>query len=369
MNVVFCVNHFHPLVGGAEHVVRTLAEYFAKDHNVFVVTRRVQYRSHKVFDKYRVIEYSTGDVSGFLHKIGEINPDVVMCYSDVFDFFRHLVIMPRKKFRLIISLCGANWIYQTGNRNFANLFIRNIDNIYSVVCHSVYERDYSLCSNSKVLPKTVIIPNGISLEEFDNNHFTREELCSEISGKRWILNVSNFFPGKGQHHVVDVIENLPEPDMLVYIQISNDIDFPIGLRLESDWKKYVKLKLPHIETKFFKNLPREQVIGFFKRSNLFLCGSEKEVAPLVLLESMASSLPWVSMNVGNAVELHGGKCIKAVKDRRFYCHFDERVKNLFIDSASHLLHNPDIGEKGDKQVRELFNWDKILPQYRKIVEI
>ncbi len=369
MKLVFCVNHYAPLIGGAEAVVKALAEFFSERHEVYVLTRRVRSRNHEAFKSYSVIEYLPGDVDAFWKKLNQISPDAVMVYSDVFDFFRHIISV-QAKFRLFIALCGANWIYRTGNRSYANLFARNSINIEKIICHSKCERDYRLCSNPKLLPKTEIIPNGLHLSEFDGNNMKREDLAPEVAGKRWILNVSNFFPGKGQLHLIDIIKRLPDPESLVYLQVSNDIDFSVGEKLEIAWKKSVVVNLDKtgVVTLLLKNLPRNKVIGFFKQSNVLAFTSEKEVAPIVLLESMASNLPWIASDVGNALELQGGTVIKAVKDRHYHSHFDERVNNLFANAIVSSFNSPAIANAGRSQIEADLTWNKIMPRYASLIE-
>ena len=277
--------------------------------------------------------------------------------------------MRKNKFRLIVALCGANWIHS--NRSFANIFYRNSANVEKIICHSKYERDYKLCTVDRLKDKMTIIPNGVDLEDFDDNNMTRNDLASDISSKRWILNVSNFFPGKGQNHLIDILRLLPDPDEFVYIQVSHDIDFAVGQQNELEWKKHATVKLGDrgISFRLMKNISREHVIGFFKHSNVFAFVSEKEVAPIVLLESMASGLPWVATNIGNAAGLEGGKCIGAVKDSRYHSYFDDRVKRLFAESIMEMLNTPVIGESGRRHIERELTWKRILPKYSEVIEL
>ena len=368
VRIALCVNHYHPLVGGAEEVSARIANHFAQSHEVFVLTRRVRSRNHNDYRNLSIIEYLPGDFSTFIEKLQTLNPDVIFVYSDVFDFFRHILTSSWKA-KVFIALCGANWIHR-GNRNFANMFMRSLSNIKRIICHSKYERDYKLCSNELTLPKTVVIPNGIDLNEFDSNTLSREDLAPTITGRRWVLNVSNFFPGKGQEHLIDLLSSIDNPKEIAYLQVSNDIEFPIGAALEIKWKKAVATRLDRlgITTKLLKNLPRDQVVGFFKQSNAFVFTSEKEVAPLVLLEAMASRLPWVSMDVGNALELKGGRVVKAVKNSEFHAIFDARVKDLMLGGLQYYFNTSSVVEDGRKQIESTFNWDVILPQYSKLIE-
>jgi glycosyltransferase involved in cell wall biosynthesis len=217
--------------------------------------------------------------------------------------------------------------------------------------------------------KTIVIPNGVWTEEFDTNELTRHQLAPDIAEKRWILNVSNFFPGKGQEHISKIVANLPDPEQIAYIQVSSDIDFAIGKQLEGQWRaSSAKLKEKGITVKLMKNIEREEVIGFFKQSNVFAFTSEKEVAPLVLLESMAASLPWIASNIGNAEGLKGGVLIPCMKDSRYHSVFNRRTYLLFANGIRTLWNSPSVGEQGRQQIDQELHWDKILPQYKTLIE-
>ena len=366
MKIAVCTNHFWPLVGGCETVTRKIAEHWAKDHDVSIITRRIRGRKHREFP-LPIVEYLPGDSKMFIKQLARVSPDAVFIYSDVFDFFRQLVTEPRKRFKLIVALCGANWLHS--HRNFTRILYRNLSNIDWIVCHSTCDRDYKLCSSKNFKQKTIVIPNGVDLEEFDTNSIKKEELQPKLLERRWILNVANFFPGKGQEYMVDVINRIPNPENIAYLQIASDIDFKIGEQLEIHWKKIVKTKLnKDIQYRLIKNPTREDVVGYFKNSNVLVSTSQKEVAPLILLEAMACSMPWIATNIGNAENLRGGKCIPAIKDSKYHSYFDDRVFKLFAKGIEELWSAPVIAEDGRLQIENEMTWDRILPQYSSIID-
>ncbi|MHA2279323.1 MAG: glycosyltransferase family 4 protein [Promethearchaeota archaeon] len=366
MKIAACVNHYEPSIGGAEFVAKTIVEYLAQFHSVTVFTRRLaRRRDPRDFD-YKIVEYKVGDIVGFEAQIKALQPDVMFIYSDVFDFFRQISVK-RQPYKLIVALCGANWLH--AHRNYVSILYRSIPHVHALVCHSKHERDYRLCSTDRLKEKTVIIPNGVWTGEFDKNTLTRQELAPDIAEKRWILNVSNFFPGKGQEHLIKIIEQLPDPEQTAYIQVSSDINFAIGKQLEAQWRAAtLKLKDQGIVVKMMKNMDREEVVGFFKQSNVFAFTSEKEVAPLVLLEAMAASLPWIATNVGNAENLKGGITVACMKDSRYRSVFNRRTYSCFSENIPVLWNNPSLGEEGRQQIDKELNWDNILPQYKSLIE-
>lgn len=372
MKIIIAVNHFKPSIGGCEYVCDKIARHLSQQHEVFILTRQLPGRSLK--EPYNVVEYIQASAHSCIKQIDKIKPDAVLVYSDVFDHFR-TIVTSRHKYRLFIALCGANWIYK--NRSFGNTFYRAANvGIEKIICHSIYDRDYLFCSNKKLSGKTVVIPNGIDISEFDDNTISKSDLIErmgwpeKIADKKWVLNVSNFFPGKGQNHLVQILNEVTNPENLAYIQIYNDIHFTaIGQQLEVAWhKERQSLKPKNLTVVTMKNGMRRNVVAAFKQSNVFGFTSEKEVAPIVVLESMAASCPWVSANVGNVEGLQGGICIKAPKDSRYYSVFDKRVKKLFAEALDKALNQPLIAARGRSQIEQHLNWEAILPQYSQLLE-
>lgn len=360
--LAICTNFFHPSVGGGEIVVKKIVEHLSKDYDVFVFARRHPGRNHGDFSNYKVVEYSQVDFAHFSSKLNQVNPDLVMIYSDLFDFFRNIA-GSGGQYKLIIAPCGANWLYSHGRgmKILQKQMFRRTD---AIICHSSVDRDYAMFSGMG--NKLHIIPNGVELENFNDNQLTRNDLCAEGSQKRWILNVSNFFPGKGQEYLPDILQQLPSPENICYFQLCNSLRYPFALELEAKWKSNIsQLTSIGMQVKLLHDLPREKVIGFFKQSNVFVFPSEKEVAPLVLLEAMAAELPWVSCDVGNSTELEGGLCIKTSKNSSYHSLIDKRVKKAFAMHIQTLWNNS--YPSGKKQIEEKFCWEKILPQYSSLI--
>ena len=356
MKIAICTNFFHPSIGGCETVILKIAQFFSKNHEVFVFTRHLMNRKERKLNNITIIGYDYRNQNNFIHSLKKFDPDLTLIYSDLFDFF-HITIEVSKK--TCVFLGGANRYFdRVSSRQMFNSQLSKID---SFVCHTKCERDYKLTKQLKIEDRTHVIPIGVDFEEFDTNETTRNDLLPELSEYPWILNVANFFPGKGQDILIDILSRI-KIRPIVYIQACSSISFSIGKQLEDIWKHKSK-KLKDIHVVFAKDKSRKDIVSFFKNSNVFAFPSLKESYGIVFIESLVSSLPWVSTNIGVAPELSGGKCIAAAKSPKYESIFEERVLSRFAQSIEDSINNVRLGEEGRKQAEKLFKWDDVLKQY------
>jgi len=358
MKIAICTNFFHPSQGGGETVTQKIAEYYAQKHEVTVFTRHLLQRKSKTLGAVNISNYNPTSLPSFLKRIHEFNPDFTLIYSDVFDFF-DVAVQQLKN--VCVAFCGGNRL--CSKPYTVKLFQRNVGGIRSFVCHTKSERDYRLASQLNILDRTYVIPNGVDIEEFDENEMSRKDILSKETHSRWILNVSNFFPGKGQIQLIDILSRV-QTQPFTYVQVCSSLEFAIGRHLEQQWKTRANhLSKNGIDIIFMKDKEREKVIAAFKNANVFAFPSQKESAGLVLLESMAAALPWVSLNVGIAPDISGGFCIGAAKDQQYNAIFDERVKDHFAEKIDQCFSQPKLGEDGRKEVEKKYQWKTILPLY------
>ncbi len=122
--------------------------------------------------------------------------------------------------------------------------------------------------------------------------------------------------------------------------------------------------------RFLRNIPREDVISAFKNSSIYLNLSFKEVASLILYESRASSLPFITMDTGNSIEQKGGIVIKNPNmDKKGYKIVDNQIIDKYVDSIIKLLTDIELRNKlikeGQKDIEKL-DWKNIVPIYDEV---
>jgi glycosyltransferase involved in cell wall biosynthesis len=362
MKIAIAVNHFAPFVGGCEVVCGEIASYLSRSHNVAVITRQTAKRQGLKFP-YTVLEYSPTSLRTFLSALDHAKPDVLFVYSDVFDFLPNALAY---KSKIIFAPVGGNRLQSDTTK--ANLFYRSLGNIDLIICHSRYIDDYRLCQTDKAASKTVVVSNGVHVQEF-NLQSKRESFGHWIVDRKWILNVSNFFPGKNQSEIINILSRLPNPASYAYFQVAADIEFTIGQTLEARWRVMSqRLKQKGMEVQLVKNADRQKIVDLFRLSNAFIFTSIKEVTPIVLLESMAAGLPWVSTDVGDTPDFKGGLVIKTAKNSMGQCLFDESARTRFAEGLQTVLQNQSMGDLGQVQATEEYDWKMILPRYERLFE-
>jgi len=104
------------------------------------------------------------------------------------------------------------------------------------------------------------------------------------------------------------------------------------------------------------NRPREEVVSAIKEADLMVSTSGKEANSLVLLESMAAGVPWVSFDVGSARENAGGLVVRDLNEMRA----------AVVKLSRNAQLRRKLGDAGRAQIAEKHNWDTIVDQYEQL---
>jgi glycosyltransferase involved in cell wall biosynthesis len=364
-------NHSWPHCGGSEIVIRNISEAmtnkFGWETFVFSQTTQNQFKHNNV-NYIKVNSFS----HFFIDQINNIKPDYLFIYSDFFIHWLSILQNYNKiKCRKGISLVGMNMMLS--KPNIIKMF-KNNSKHFDVITHSDNYQDFKNCSSLDI-PVTVI-PNGVDINEFSitENNF-REKY--KIDSKYILLCVSNFFPGKGQEYLLNILEKLKDIDFTM-VFICSTVNFNLANLLRETMRQ--KFNKTSFKYKILLDIPREDIISAYKNSDVFIFPSQKEVAPLVILESMAAGLPWVSMPVGNISELQGGLLVNNfnknyqvgngfLKDAFLY---NENTYNEFADNIKKILNDEDVRKKlsveGKSLIKEKYNWNDIYIKYHNIFE-
>lgn len=371
MKIAIAGNHSFPQVGGSEKVIQQISEALSSDysHEVSVFSQSV--REHFIHNS---VSYKRLPQSGnqFVNQLDSDKFDHLLVYSDLFYHWSAVLESAEKtRFSKSVVLVGAN---ATLSSPIIQRKFRQKHNLFTIITHSNNYQDFKICQDWNI--PVVVIPNGVDLREFDNSIENDFKKKFGVKSDNLFVCVSNFFPGKGQEYVHAILsllskklENSPLKTWEM-IFISTSLPYPFCKLLEDKAKKSCK----NLPVKFLSDLPRQDTINAFKSATGFVFPSQKEVAPLVVLEAMAARTPWVALPVGNVSSLEGGFTIPyKAKDASGNCLYGPESYEWFAERLYQLVVNPELrvlkGEEGRRAVEEKYNWKTISSQYNQIFSI
>jgi len=350
---IFC-NFGPPSIGGSEEVIKQIARNLSIYYDVTIYSHS-QKNPHK--DDYDGVMHARSESGDYL--ISQINEnDHILVYSDSFWGWDTIVenidkVVPD----VSVALVGA--YYMQSHPAIFDLLKKNIDK-FNLITHSSTTPDHKWCIDNDLPVK--VIPNGVDLSEFSNNTIDFREKY-KIKEKYILLNVAQFFYGKGQSSLGLINKELKRyTDDFIIVQISSSIDYPY----EQRFLRKAKKNFNNEKCLFLRNIPREDVVSAFKNSDVFCFTSGKEVAPLVILESMAAGLPFVSLPVGDISNYPGVIINTAIEDKKGYKIIDKRTVEVYAYCMYPILVNDDLRKRlirfGQEEVEKL-DWKNIVPQY------
>jgi len=186
--------------------------------------------------------------------------------------------------------CGMMWLF--GKDKFLQIVLKTISFLVTGVnaLKEGYSQNYNIS-----LDKIKIMPNWIDLKRFQN--IDKEFIYSKYNlarDKTYILFLHRLAKRKGAHYIVPVASTLKDLD--IEFLVAGDGPYEDNLQREIRDNELENVKL-------LGRVPNKEVSALMKISKLFFMPSEEEGFPRVLLEAMASGLPYVVSDIGGVREI------------------------------------------------------------------
>ncbi len=419
MKILICSDSYYPSVGGVQIVLQQIAERLAKrGHQITIATSKLADRESTAINGVTIQEFDvsgnynrglTGEIQKYCDYVLSENYDVLlMKAAQSWTFDALMNNLDKIKKRKIFIPCGFSGLYYP----YYNSYYEKMPDILRQFDHLIFYandyRDINFARENKITNFTVI-PNGASEIEFvvKPNLLFRDRFGI---GKNEILllTVGTFTGGKGHFETASAFQlakfdkpatlilngNLPDKQAKLtktrlakeYLKmgprsmlkrIYNDILIFTGIKSTKtirDWVDVAKEVNHGKDDKriIITNLNRADLIQCFLNSDLFVFASNIEYSPLVLYESAAAGLPFLSVPVGNAAEIaewtQGGVICPAPSDKNGRTTVDPQIlaremSSLLINKA--LLKK--LGKDGRKNWENNFTWDHISLEYEKVL--
>lgn len=365
MKLGICCNFSYPHCGGSEFVLQNVSELLVKQFSYQV----------NVYSWYCKSEFSHNRVTyipcgrRYPELVEQINHmDHIFVYSDSFWGMRHILYgmdgVHKIKPNITIALVGM-YFMNSAEPEAYKVFKKYVQNGRIKVVTHAKNAAYHKCISDGI-PVTVV-PNGVNLSEFGNETINFREKYN-IEEKYVLLNVSNFFYGKGQEAIPSICKELRKHisrDEFAVVSISSSIDYPYDKHFLHNCRGVMA---PY-NNYFLRDIPRKDVIAAFKESDVFLFTSKKEVSPLVILESEAAGLPWISMDVGDVRDRRGGMILEAEQeDPKGYKIITSGMSWLYGDIINDLLISKVLRSKLQSSAMQYIqdcDWTNIVPTYHR----
>jgi L-malate glycosyltransferase len=372
MNILICCEFFHPSVGGVEKVTLELAKNFiSKGHIVSIATSKFDNKlpKYQIFHKIMVHRFNisgnykkgiTGKYEIYQNFLRNSKFDVVLFYAaQQWTFDLALPILDQINSNLYLATCGFSGLKKNGYKKYFQLVINKMKNINKNIVHSNNYIDINFLKKNNI-KNNILVPNAADndFKEYKNKNFFKSNKIKKA--KKNILNISNYKFNKGQDLSILIffLLNFKEDINLIFI----------GEKFNSKTYYLYLYFLKLITEFFFKNkkiyflekLVRKNVVSAFFNHDVFLFTSRLECSPLVLFESAAAGLPFISLNSGNSYEVAkwtqaGRVCTNIFQASKYLNFYLKNDKYCFL-----------LSKNGKDNYLKKFNWKIISAKYIKI---
>ncbi|PWJ14691.1 glycosyltransferase family 4 protein [Ruminococcus flavefaciens] len=335
MRILFTVGTFYPRKDGVQAVTEYLTTGLVeKGHEVIVVTSSVENEpNEEIYKGIKIIRVNIhtkfalyfGNKKKYQNQILNIVNDcdamVNVCTQNALTDYLY-PILNKIKCRKILHMHGIydfKW-HKTdfsSIKAFAYKVWRNIrwKWLYASRNFSKYDRilqlhrfDNGFSFFSKKYHITSCILENAAEEQFGLNNPRK-------NSEKYCICVANYTDRKNQEFVLRAYYKA---------NVSNLGMVFIGSR-ENEYLNYLKeickkleQKHGHKDVEFLTGVPREEVIAYVRDSYIYLLGSTWEAFSISLIESMASSVPFISTDVGIAKYLPGGVVVKTIEEMTYW---------------------------------------------------
>lgn len=355
---------YSPHVGGSEEVVRQLSIGLAKrGHQVTVATaydskRDADAQEGVLIKQFEIAGNAVKGVSGpdekaYLDFVLRGDFDLMMNYAaQTWSTDLLLPHLDNIGFAKVLVPCGYSALHSPAYAGYFAALPSYLSQYDWLVYASANYRDKQF-GDAHGLTHYSIIPNGADASEFGQSPLGFRERYG-IETRYLLLSVANLIPSKGHDGLIRAVRSLGRDDVSLAIVGRPPANVP-------KWRQryYLKLKLEQLRTRnttFFEGLSRDWVVSAFQEADLFAFASRLECSPLVIYETMAAGVPFVSTNCGD------------VMDRSRFGIVVEHDRDLAPAIAS-LLDDEDrrlsLGRAAADYWRANLTWDHIVSAYER----
>lgn len=366
MKVLITVEFYYaPGGGGIAEQARQIAEGLVRHgHEVLIATSPVAGRAEMIngvtIKSFAIsgnrVKGISGDIEGYRTFLKNSSVDVLLNFAaNVWTTDIALEIAKELPMKKVLSTPGLSKLGTPAyDEYYKNFYAKQLLNYDKIIYTSLVYKDKKFGDEHGLQSKAVIIANGASEEEFLGEQAVDFRKEYNITTPRLVISVANHYLAKGHAFVLKAWKKMKRSDATLVI---------IGQRpARHSWYscypfcKYAELVGKNIRV---LSLPsRELTLSAYKQADLFLFGSKIECAPLVMYESMAARVPFVTTNVGNVADHAGYVTIIDSPEAM------ANVANKLLDNEAERKR---MADKAHELWKHHYTWSQISKEYEKIL--
>lgn len=373
MKILFTVELYEPNKGGAQEVVRQLAERLVRrGHAVTIATTFLANRTFDVLHGVRIEQFKLAgnSVRGIVGEDAEVRRyqdllcgdfDVVVNYAAQ-TWATDLVfpVLDGIHAKKVLVPCGYSGLHSQVYQDYFAALPMYLKKYDSLVYLSCCYQDKLFGDTHGLSGRGVVIPNAAATEEFlpADTFDVRKKL--NIDTKYLLLDVSTHYRDKGHGFVIEAFLRMHRNDATLLIVGEHP-----GATLVGRTKQLIRgcYKNCFLQSKLHANIRlvggtnRDLIVSAYKSADLFLFGSKVECAPLVLYEAFASKTPFVSTAVGNV-----GDYADIVRIVQTPEEMSIAANDLLDDEKERIA----VAGKGFTLWKDRHTWDVIVDKYEQL---
>jgi glycosyltransferase involved in cell wall biosynthesis len=421
MKILFCVEFYYPSIGGAQEVVRQIAERLAvRGHDVTVATSWLQQRSSDIINGVKVIGFKvsgnlvrglSGEVDAYREFIRKSDADVVFFYAaQQWTFDAAWDAFSDTQAKKVFVPCGYSGLYNSAYADYFQQLPSVLAQLDAVVYHAETYRDIDFARHHG-LTNSVVIPNGAAAEEFSVDldpefrssigadqetqvlltvgsatglkghlELARAFALADFGGREALLIINGNQPHTGGHRssYYRRFAELVRTYGPVYAFRHSVKMLLLALGWRGGNENSIEMWVANVnDGRYGKkrvlrvDLPRAKLVQAYLQSDLFVFASNIEYSPLVLYEACAAGLPYLTVPVGNTAEIvswtGGGEMCDAPRDSEGYTRAEPKVLARAIEK---LIKDPvrlsRLGANGKAASMARFNWANLAGEYENL---
>ncbi|PJE57852.1 MAG: hypothetical protein COU81_03835 [Candidatus Portnoybacteria bacterium CG10_big_fil_rev_8_21_14_0_10_36_7] len=253
--------------------------------------------------------------------------------------------------------CGMPWLFEKSwlSKIRAKIIYRCVNYLVTgnETMKQLYSTQYGIDEEA-----IKVVPNWVDLDRISQHSIDE----SSLRGKKQLpidVHIILFVHTISERKGADLL-----PD-IASILIQKNIKFIMLVIGDGPAKKKVEYLIEKrnvgTNVKMLGSIPNSEILDFFMLADIFLMPSREEGVPRVLIEAMASGLPYVASNIGGVQEL-------GPKEALPYLYNNNDVK-LAADKVESLLSDADAYNRfklAEKERVLSFSEGKYIEEFKKI---